>query len=71
MFDTLTPAELFALRSKLYDWGHAFAEIGNRLAFVALTTMTGTTENTTLWTHAERYQDAMKELYALRDELAA
>ena len=71
MFDTLTEDETRALRSKLYDWGHKFAEIGNPILFAALTAAPFTTDYDILWKYGTRYTETMEELYALRDELAA
>lgn len=71
MFDTLTEDETRALRFKLYDWGHKFAEIGNPILFTALTAAPFTTDHDILWKYGTRYTETMTELYALAKELAA
>jgi hypothetical protein len=70
MFDTLTPDERRMLGNKLADWGHAFARVGNPLAFVALATEDPLTYGP-IWTQARRYQETMTEIYEIRTELAA
>ena len=68
MFDTLTEDERQALGSKLADWGHKFAEIGNPMAFAALASEDPFIGGP-IWTAARRYQDAMTEIYEIRTEL--
>jgi hypothetical protein len=70
MFDTLTQDERRMLGNKLADWGHAFAQVGNPLAFVALATEDPLTYGP-IWTQARRYQETMTEIYEIRTELAA
>jgi hypothetical protein len=67
MFDTLTADEREALGSKLADWGHRFAEIGNPMAFASIANEGGSPGP--IWTAARRYQDAMTEIYDIRTEL--
>ena len=71
MFDTLTPAERLALRGKLSDWSHRFAETGHTLAEVAHRSNPPGTDSTILWQQATRFYDAMTELHALRADLLA
>jgi hypothetical protein len=68
MFDTLTEDERRMLGNKLADWGHAFAQVGNPLAFVALATEDPLTYGP-IWTQGRRYQETMSEIYAVRTEL--
>jgi hypothetical protein len=67
MFDTLTADERDALGTKLADWGHKFAEIGNPMAFASLA-LEDLTGNRPIWAAARRYQDTMSEIYAIRTE---
>ena len=69
MFDTLTDAERMALRSKLADWGHEFAQVGHRLAGTANATEPFTPERNVLWGQAVRFYDTMTELHQLRAEV--
>jgi hypothetical protein len=69
MFGTLTDDERQALSSKLADWGHRFAEIGNPMAFASLALEKDPYTDGPIWTAARRYQEAMSEIYAIRAEL--